>query len=257
MPGHHDLHRATAVPNLLQRVGWPGAKRKLPAMGTRLRRSDVDVVVFDVNETLFSLDAIREACGKQGLSRKLVDVWFARTLRDGFALTALGEYASFPVVGAATLRAVAPRSLTDQEVSDIIGAMRVLDAHPDVEPCMKLLHDSGLRLVALTNGTAANTALLLRRNGLSGYVEQVLSVDVVARWKPVAEPYLHAAAAMDCDPSRVALVAAHAWDVHGARRAGLRTGWVSRLELERPPYFDEADLSAPTLDAWALALLHG
>jgi hypothetical protein len=71
-------------------------------------------------------------------------------------------------------------------------------------------------------------------------VEQVLSVDTVGRWKPVAAPYLHAADATGTDPSRVALIAAHAFDVHGA-----------------PPYFAAADLSAPTLDAWAEALLRG
>jgi 2-haloacid dehalogenase len=223
--------------------------------GNRLRRSDIDVVAFDVNETLFSLAAIRDACVRHDLSDDLVDHWFARTLRDGFALTTVGEHAPFPVIGAAALRSVAPRQLADEEVADIVGSMRLLDAHPDVAPCMAMLHASGLRLVTLTNGTADNTARLLERNGLSGYVEQALSVDTVSRWKPAAEPYLHAAAATQTDPARVALVAVHAWDVHGARKAGLRTGWVSRLEHERPPYFARSDLDAPTLDAWARALL--
>jgi 2-haloacid dehalogenase len=220
-----------------------------------VRRADIDVVAFDVNETLFSLDAIRRACEEHALPPGLVDLWFSRTLRDGFALTALGEYAPFPVVGAAALRAVAPRPLDEAEVSAIMGAMRALDAHPDVEPCLRLLRGSGLRLVTLTNGTAANTAHLLERNGLSGYVEQALSVDSVRRWKPAAEPYLHAARATGTAPERVALVAVHGWDTHGARRAGLRSGWVSRLEHERAPYYAAADLEAPTLDAWAARLL--
>lgn len=41
---------------------------------------------------------------------------------------------------------------------------------------------------------------------------------------------------------RVALVAAHAWDTHGAHRAGLTTGWVARLESDFPEIFDPPDV---------------
>jgi 2-haloacid dehalogenase len=33
-------------------------------------------------------------------------------------------------------------------------------------------------------------------------------------------------------------VAVHSWDVHGARQAGLLTGWASRLEGQFPAIFD-------------------
>lgn len=223
-----------------------------------LSRDDVDVVAFDVNETLFSLGAVRAAMERHGLPGELVETWFARCLRDGFALTALGEYASFPEVGAAALASVARTAghpLSSDAVSEVMGAMRQLDAHPDVAPAMRTLREAGLRLVTVTNGTAAGTAALLERNGLADLVEATLSVDDVLRWKPAPEPYLHAAAHAGVAPQRVVLVAVHAWDCHGARRAGLRTGWVSRLEQERAPYFEPADLEAPTLDAWARALV--
>lgn len=35
---------------------------------------------------------------------------------------------------------------------------------------------------------------------------------------------------MGLAPQQIALVAAHAWDIVGASRAGLLTGWVSRKE---------------------------
>ena len=40
--------------------------------------------------------------------------------------------------------------------------------------------------------------------------------------------YLYAAEVLGVSPDRLALVAAHDWDCHGAKRAGLTTGWVSR-----------------------------
>jgi len=45
----------------------------------------IDAVVFDVNETLFSLDRLRPAFVEVGLEPDVVPLWFARLLRDGFA----------------------------------------------------------------------------------------------------------------------------------------------------------------------------
>lgn len=46
---------------------------------------------------------------------------------------------------------------------------------------------------------------------------------------------------------RVAMVAVHAWDLHGARNAGLVTGWASRLEETYSPVFDPPDVSGVDL----------
>jgi 2-haloacid dehalogenase len=88
---------------------------------------------------------------------------------------------------------------------------------------------------------------LLARNGLDTLVTRVISVDEVRTWKPAPAPYLHAAGVLGVEPHRLALVAAHAWDVHGARRAGLLGGWVSRLEGSFPATFDPPDVTGADL----------
>jgi 2-haloacid dehalogenase len=45
----------------------------------------------------------------------------------------------------------------------------------------------------------------------------------------------------------VALVAAHAWDTHGAHQAGLATGWVARLEDEFPAIYATPDVTGRDL----------
>ncbi len=207
----------------------------------------IDVVAFDVNETLFDLDGLRPRFAKVGLAEDAVALWFARVLRDGFAVTVLGEYRPFAELGADALRGLAPR-LTDAETSQVLAGFAELDPHPDVEPALRLLRDAGVRAVTLTNGSAENTVKLLDRAGLSAYVEATLSVEAVRRWKPAPEPYSHAAQTCGVDPSRVALVAGHGWDVHGARAAGLRTGYVRRNEARFPDVFTPADVSGDTLD---------
>ncbi len=101
-------------------------------------------------------------------------------------------------------------------------------------PCRCIRHHTaplgppGSGFVALSNGAAAATEALLRSAGLDEFVEQVISVEEVKLSKPRREVYLHTAKATGMAPGDLALVATHAWDVHGAKAAGLVAGFVSR-----------------------------
>jgi hypothetical protein len=44
-----------------------------------------EVLVLELNETLSDLEPMRERFEQVGLPRHALDVWFAATLRDGFA----------------------------------------------------------------------------------------------------------------------------------------------------------------------------
>ena len=218
--------------------------------------SRIDAVAFDVNETLFDIAGLGPHFEKAGLSPDLVPLWFARVLRDGFALTVLGEYRSFPDIGAEHLQRLRD-GMSEDEAREVLAGFPELDPHPDVEPALRRLREAGVRAVTLTNGTAAVTAKLLERAGLTSYVEATLSVDEVRRWKPAPEPYSYAARTLGVEPGRLALVAAHGWDVHGAKRAGLRTGYVTRLEGWLSPTFEEPDAMAETLDGVIEQLVDG
>jgi 2-haloacid dehalogenase len=50
-------------------------------------------------------------------------------------------------------------------------------------------------------------------------------------------------------------VAVHAWDCHGAKRAGLTTGWASRLEGRYGSLFASADVTGADLTEVAGGLL--
>jgi 2-haloacid dehalogenase len=194
------------------------------------------VVAFDVNETLFSLAPLAEQ-----LPDATLPLWFARVLRDGFALAATNDYATFSELATTHLR-----GLVDDPKA-VLSAFAELDAHPDVRPAFERLRAAGVRIVTLTVGAAELTEQNLQRNGLRGHVERCLSADAVKRWKPHPEPYRHAAAVCGVDPGRMALVAVHSWDTHGAKRAGLTTGWCSRLEGDFVQGFAEPDVSGDDL----------
>jgi len=209
------------------------------------------VVLFDVVETLFSLAPVEDALAPLGVS---IDLYFARLLRDGFALAAAGSYRAFSEVASSALASLAPNGSIEQRAA-VQQAFRQLPPHPDAEPALAKLGGAGVKVCALTNGGADATETLLDNSGLRRYIDQVLTVDAPQRWKPSAESYRFAIEAIGIEPSEAALVAVHSWDIHGARRAGLTTGWCSRLEGSYPAIFDTPDVVGHDLSEVADALL--
>jgi 2-haloacid dehalogenase len=209
------------------------------------------VVAFDVVETVFSLAPVGDALAPLGID---IDLFFTRVLRDGFALSAAGDAVPFADVAEATLATLAPAAPAADR-AEVLDTFTRLPAHPDVAPAISRLADAGIPAVALTNGAAESTVRLLARAGLDADVELVLSVDEVGSWKPAAAPYLAMVQAVDRPPGEVALVAVHGWDVHGAGRAGLTTGWVSRLEGALASTFRAPDVRGSDLVEVVEALL--
>ncbi len=213
------------------------------------------VVAFDVVETLMSLDPLAERFEQVGLSATAVREWFPRVLLYGVGLSAAGDYVPFPDAAVEALRAVSGYRLDDDAVEHVLAGFDELPAHPDAEPAMRALADGDVRMICLTNGTAETTQAFLARTGLDTYIEQVVPTAAVASWKPPARVYHHALDVLDLPAQQVALVAVHAWDCHGAHRAGLTTGWASRLEGEYGRLFAPADVTGPDLTAVASELL--
>ncbi|MGQ0624095.1 MAG: HAD-IA family hydrolase [Sporichthyaceae bacterium] len=211
-------------------------------------------VAFDVVETLISLEPMGERFAEVGLAPEAVWAWFPRTLLYGIGMSVVGDYVPFPVAAAESLRALTRYQISDAQVAHVLAGVGELPAHPDVEPAMAHLAASGVRMICLTNGTAAMTAAFLDRCGLSGYVERVVATAELNTWKPPARVYLHAAAALKLPPEQVALVAVHAWDCHAAKRAGLMAGWAARLEGAYGEIFTPADLTGSDLVEVAQAL---
>jgi len=81
------------------------------------------VVVFDVVETLASLDAVQTRLARVGLPAGLLPIWFTRILRDAMALTLAGDYAGFADVAASALHAQTRGELTDAQVHAVVAGI--------------------------------------------------------------------------------------------------------------------------------------
>jgi 2-haloacid dehalogenase len=205
-------------------------------------------VLLDVNETLLDLSGLQPAFDSLGLP-DAQPLWFARTLRNGFALAAANDCRPFADVARATLVSLDPKRLKPADADVILDAFTRLQPHPDVEPGLRSLADAGIPAITLTVGDAEVVARIFETHGLGNLVAGHLSAADFGRWKPAPAPYLAGCLALGLPPGDGTMVAAHSWDLHGAHRAGLRTAWISRLEQVHPDIFATPDIQGPDLPA--------
>lgn len=211
--------------------------------------------VFDIIGTSFSLDKPRRALAQLGAPEHALELWFAQALRDSFALSHAGGYAPLKDV----LTAELPRSLrqlglepAESELENVLGTFTQLDPRPDLAEAVELLHDRGWQLLALTMGGTESTRALLNRAGLASRFAAFLSVDSISVTKPNAAAYR---LALNESAGETWMVAAHAWDIAGAARAGLRTAFITSVEGSYLKVYPDPDIVAGSLLEAAQAIV--
>lgn len=216
----------------------------------------VDVIVFDVNETLSDMSPLGAAFAAAGAPEHLAATWFAGILRDGFAVTAAAGNAAFAEIARESLgRLLAAHGIAAAEEATelIMGALQSLEVHPDVVPGTDALHPVA-PLVTLSNGARAVADTLLTRAGVRERFSRLLSVEDAPAWKPARAAYEYAAGQCGTELPRMLLVAVHPWDIHGARAAGMATAWINRTGAAYPAYFTRPDVEASNLSSLAAQL---
>ena len=209
------------------------------------------VIFFDVNETLLDLQPMKEEVGRLlGAGPDAAVLWFTTLLQHSLVATVAGKYLDFAEVGAACLRMVAGShgvELSEDAARQAVAPMRSLPPHGDVAPALGRLRDAGLRLFTLTNNSKSAVADQVRNAGLADYFEALLSVEDVGKYKPHAEVYRWAAGRVGADVSGCLLVAAHGWDVAGAKWAGMQSAFVARPGQQTFPLGPTPDINIPSL----------
>ncbi|MBA0126440.1 haloacid dehalogenase type II [Haloechinothrix sp. YIM 98757] len=212
-------------------------------------------VAFDVLETLLDLDPLRERLEKVGQPAQSLLPWFMRFQRDSMALTLSGDFGTFESVARQALRTETEHTATEEDIDHVLEGFGRLPAHPDAGPALRRLSEAGLRVGCLTVGSAQNTARFLEQAGLARHVDHVITAEQAGIWKPAPSIYRVAAHELGTSPEHMALVAVHAWDCHGAKRAGCLAGWCQRLEGRYGDVFTAPDVSGPDLVEVAERLL--
>lgn len=190
------------------------------------------VLVFDVNETLIDIESLTPLFERIFGDRRAMREWFSQVLTYAMTVTMSGSYVDFFTLGQGALRMLASIhqvSVTDDDVRDVRQAMLTMPAHPDVEPALEVLRDSGFRLVTLTNSPPnPDGPSPLEQAGLAHLFERQLSVEACRAFKPAATVYRYACEQLSVAPADCMMVAAHAWDTMGAQATGFSGALITR-----------------------------
>ncbi len=214
---------------------------------------DRPVIVFDVNETLLDLEAIRPFFDRVFRDPAAMRLWFAGLITYSEALTLAGVYVPFTDIGGAVLRMLAATrgiTITEADGAELTDRFATMPPHPEVPAALRRLRDHGFRLFTLTDNTLEISGRQLEKGGLIDLFERRFSVDeTVKRHKPAQEAYHSVATALDLDPAGICLIASHVWDTIGAGAAGWQTGLILRegnapLDVGPQPDYIGEDLGA-------------
>lgn len=207
----------------------------------------VEAVVFDVLETLLNVEAIAERLEEVGQPAAVLGPFFLRFQRDAMALTLAGDDADFTAVARQALNTETRQAMSSEDIDHVLEGFAKVSAFPDALPALQKLSEAGVKIGCLTVGDPENTRSFLAAAGLASYVDEVVTSSAVGTWKPAPAVYHYSAESLGCELDRMALVAVHAWDCHGAKRAGALAGWCSRLEGEPGDVFEPADVRGDDL----------
>ena len=86
-------------------------------------------------------------------------------------------------------------------------------------------------------------------------VDYQFSIEDIRIWKPNPEPYLFVSKKLNYYPSEIIMIAAHGWDINGAKKVGMKTGYIRSYEKKLSSYYKKADFEAESCKELVLKII--
>ena len=191
------------------------------------------VLIFDVNETLLDLTSMRTSIGKAlGGREDLLPLWFSTMLHHSLVSTVMNDYHDFGQIGVASLLMVAQNNnieiTSEQAKTAIVTPLLTLPPHGDVKDALAKLKSQGYKLVSLTNSSNKGVKAQFESAGLTSFFDERYSIEDIKIYKPDLRAYEWVLKKLNVKPEEAMMIAAHGWDVAGAKEAGLQTTFIAR-----------------------------
>lgn len=189
-------------------------------------------LAFDVYGTLVDPMGMSEllASDARDAAQSVSALWREKQLEFAFRKGLMRAYEDFGVCTRQALRyAMASHglTLTKKREDELMNAYLQLPAFEDALPALRALEGNYV-MYAFSNGTAGALKKVLGHNDLLPLFDGLVSVDDVKSFKPDPAVYAYARRATGALDNPLCLVSSNAWDVIGARSAGLMAIWVQR-----------------------------
>ncbi len=121
--------------------------------------------------------------------------------------------------------------LTPEREQQLMNQYRHLSSFPENRAVLQSLRERGIPAGILSNGDPAMLAVALRSAGLADFIDPVLSVDAVRKYKIHPDAYALGPKALGLPAGQILFVSCNGWDALGATWYGYQTLWVNRWQL--------------------------
>jgi 2-haloacid dehalogenase len=206
-------------------------------------------VLFNLTGTLVDPTVLAQPLGDSGADEELVLAAIDDAISMAMVDTLTGALTPLDALMEAAMRRRLRLAGGDPErAAAAIELMATMPAFLEAPGALEALRARGLRLGVLAQNPVGAADSVLRFAGLRDRFELVLSAQEVGVYKPDLRPYRMALERTGASADEVAFVSTFWWDVAGAKRAGLLTGWVARrerslLDSVPPPDYVGRDLA--------------
>ena len=210
----------------------------------------IKAVFFDMNETLLNLSLLKESFDKSFDDDYVVKYWFTKLLHTSTVTGIMNEYKNFGELAAGVLENIfyeSDKKLTKETKAEILGSFMKLPAYDDVAEALKTLRQNNIRAIAVSNSSLEMIKEQLTNAGIIDLFHAYYSVDSVKKYKPFKDIYQYVAHEENMSPEDVVMVAAHDWDLFGAKKAGLTTAYIKRKKEIFNPYYLQPDINKTSL----------
>ncbi len=190
------------------------------------------ILAFDVYGTLVDPMGMAELLAPDAgeAAESVSSQWREKQLEFSFRKGLMRMYEDFGACTRQALRyAMASHGLelSQGREDELMGDYLSLPAFDDSLPALKSLEGDYL-MYAFSNGTYPALEKVLGHNDLLAMFDGLVSVDDIKSFKPDPAVYAYARRATGAMDQPLCLVSSNAWDVIGARAAGLMAIWVQR-----------------------------
>ena len=192
-----------------------------------------NTLAFDVYGTLIDTNGVVIALQKL-VGDKAVEfskAWREKQLEYTFRRGLMRRYLDFAVCTQDALNFTCTAlqiDLTKADKQTLIDAYRVLPVFGDVIEALDNLSAVDYQLYAFSNGKAEAVNSLLEHAGILHYFSDVISVDEIKTFKPDPAVYHHMLKRCNSRSESSWLISGNAFDVMGAKSAGLKGAWLQR-----------------------------
>jgi 2-haloacid dehalogenase len=193
-------------------------------------------VLFDAYGTLFDVYSVALLAEQlfPGQGERLALLWRDKQIDYTRLLTMSGRYRPFWDLTRSGLRFAARRlglALDASAEDRLMNQYRHLSAFPENREVLAELQRRGVPTGVLSNGDPDMLQVAVRSAGLAEYLQPVLSVHGVQRFKTDPAAYALGPAALSLPARDILFVSSNGWDAIGATWFGYTTLWVNRAGL--------------------------